>query len=71
MILNKKGKSGAETIIGVIVLIIILGVLIKGGVFSAIFNAFNNPTFGGYGTLLGGLFILLIIVALFKKFLEK
>ncbi len=69
--LNKKGRSEVKTIIGIIVFFIVLIIFATQGVFSAIIKAFSSPILGSLGTLLGVLFILIIIITLLKKILEK
>ena len=68
---NKIAKGEMETIVSIIVFISIILIFAFGGVFSAIFQTFNTPVFGGYGTLLGILFILIIVVTLFERVLGK
>ena len=69
--MNKSGKSEGETIFGIVIFIIILIVFITKGIFSTILKGFNDPIFGGFGVLLGSLFIFIIIATLFQKILGK
>ena len=69
--MNKKGRSEAETIFGLIVFGIIMFIFISGGVFLTIINSFNQAFVGGLGLLLGGLFILIIIIAFLEKIIGK
>lgn len=64
-------KNEIQTIGGIILFGIIILLLASGGVFSAIFKAFNDPVFGGFGALLGLLFILIIILTFIQKILGK
>jgi len=69
--LDKRGRSDAETFIGLIVFVFIVVTLSSAGLFTSIFNAFSTSTFGGFGTLLAGGFILLIIATLFERIMNK
>ena len=69
--MNRKGRSEAETIAGILIFFVILFVLLTSGFFVAIFRAFNDPVFMGFGALLGILFILAIVTALFEKLVGK
>jgi len=69
--MNKVGRSEIETGIGIVIFIIIMGIFLFQGVFISILNAFNTPEFGGFGFFLGGLLILIIVVAFFQKLFGK
>jgi hypothetical protein len=69
--MNKKGRSEIEFGIGAIVFFIIMGIFLAQGVFTQIISAFNVPEFGGFGLLLGVLFVLMIIAALFDRLFGK
>ena len=69
--MNKKGRSEAETIGGFIIFGLILFIFISAGVFSSIINAFSQAFTGGFGLLLGVLFILIIVISLLDKILGK
>ena len=64
-------KSNFETIFALIVFVIILVVFISGGVFSAIFGAFNSEIFGRYGIWLAISFSVMIIFGLLGKIFEN
>jgi len=67
----KKGRGELEMIFGGIFFVVIMVILISSNVFSQIISAFNVPAFGGFGLLLGILFILMIIVGIATKIFGK
>lgn len=71
MKMDKKGESEAQIIVSFALFVFIMILLINAGVLSAVLNAFNDPAFGGYGPLLGVLFVLLIIIGLLERFLGR
>lgn len=69
--MNKTGKGEFEFILGGVVFLVIMILFLSQGVFSSIISVFNIPEFGGFGILLGFLFILIVIVGFFEKLFEK
>jgi uncharacterized Tic20 family protein len=68
---SKKGKSELEFGLGIIIFVVIMGIFLFQGVFTSIISAFTVPEFGGFGLILGVLFVLMIIAALFDKLFGK
>jgi len=69
--MNKKGKSGIEMIVGLVIFLFIIGIFLAQGIFSEIIRAFSIPEFGGFGLVLGILFVLIIIISLLDKIIGK